>query len=113
MPRVIPERDTYYWPEQETTDDYEDLGDPLYKPHYLHTTIVVTNTGDTNDAVVKVCGSVDGEVYIDIEDEQEVGEEESVAFTLHDYWPWVKVQIKSKSASDHTSVTAVASALAL
>lgn len=112
MPRYFPEQNTRTWEAQETTDDYADLGEEWAKPYTLSTTIVVTNEGDTNDAKVKIVGSVDGVLYVDVFEETTVEDGDSHPFVIDDYWPYLKVQIKSASAGDKTTVSAFGAALA-
>ena len=121
MSRVIPktqkEHEDNSWSEQTSTNAYVDLGDAWDKLGFEKGTIVISNTGDTNDVYFKVYGSLDNVNYnILIKDETTLGEEVDELIDIGNltegaYIPYIKIQIKSVVADNHTTVTAYAVAI--
>lgn len=101
------------WDEQTSTNDYVDLGTYWDKTGFSIATIQIKNTGDTNEVYHKVLGSLDGTNFdIVIVDETTIVVEDYDlvdigGVTEGQYIPYVKIQIKSKVADNHSTVESI------
>lgn len=96
--------------EQTSTNSYVDLDTVWDKSGFHNGTVQLWNTGSSNDIDYKILGSLNGIDYdIEVVSETTLGED---ATTLKDvsnltegaYIPFIKVQIKSTVADNHSTV---------
>lgn len=102
------------WTTQETTNSYVDLGTYWDKTGFHYATIQIWNTGLTNDVYIKILGSLNNSDYdIEVLSETLLGENTYVLNDLSNmaegtYIPYIKIQIKSAVADNHSTVKAFA-----
>lgn len=104
------------WSSQASTNSFVDLGDSWDISGLLNSTIEINNTGDTNDIDYQVLGSLDDSSYDISIDSGTIGEDDYKIVNINSltdnaYIPFLKIQIKSTVADNHSSVTVIGVAI--
>ena len=97
---------------QASTNSYVDLGSAWDITGLLHKTIQINNTGVTNDIDYLILGSLDGTNYDISIDSNTIQESDNEIVNVNDltnntYIPFIKIQIKSTVAGNHSTATAI------
>lgn len=96
---------------QQTTDSYVDVGAVWDKRGSRLATLVVTNSGRTNRATYQVYGSIDSATWIALASATgDLATGASAAVSVSDFWPYLKVQARSTSSGNATTVTVAGAA---
>lgn len=116
----IPQYKKYHykqsWSSQASTNSYVNLGNSWDTAGLKNKIIQINNTGDTNDIDYKILGSLDNSNFDLLVDTSTIGalDFEIInidSFLENSYIPYLIIQIKSKVADSHSTVTAIGTSI--